>query len=311
MKICMVGVGSIGKRHLRNMINVMLKQNIDFTVDAMRIKGKEIGGELDTFISKVYRSFDAMPDDYDIIFVTNPTVFHYETVKQLIGKTQHLFIEKPVFERYRDIRDLASRKGVYYVACPLRHKKVIAYIKNLVEQGMKIHSIRAISSSYLPDWRKGIDYRTVYSAQKSLGGGVDLDLIHEWDYITYLFGLPEKMYKFVGRCSNLEIDTDDIAVYIAKYADKMLELHLDYFGQETVRQLELIGDQKKYIVDINRNTVKIIEHNKQEKQIDFGQDDFYLAEMEYFFDLVQKGQKSFNEIERANDLIKFVLEGQN
>lgn len=311
MKICMVGLGSIGQRHLRSIVKVLSKRSIAFTVDALRVKGKKIDDELETFISKVHHSIDAMPDDYDVVFVTNPTVFHYETVKQLISKTQHMFIEKPVFEKYREISDLGSGAGVYYVACPLRHKKVIGYIKELVEQGAEFHSIRAISSSYLPDWRRGVDYRKVYSANKELGGGVELDLIHEWDYITYLFGLPEKMYKLVGHCSDLEIDSDDIAVYIAMYIDKMLELHLDYFGTETVRQLELIGNRKKYIVDINNNTIKTIERGKEEKRMDFGQDDFYLSEMEYFFDLVQRGEKSFNEIDRANELMKFVLEGQH
>lgn len=310
MKICMVGLGSIGKRHLRNIIRVLSERGIDFSVDALRVKGEKIEDELERFISKIHYSGDTLSDDYDVVFVTNPTVFHYETVRQFALKTRHMFIEKPVFEKYREIRDLHLQAGVHYVACPLRHKKVIRYIKELVEQGAEFHSIRAISSSYLPDWRRGVDYRKVYSANKELGGGVELDLIHEWDYIAYLFGLPEKMYKLSGHCSDLEIDSDDIAIYIAEYADKMLELHLDYFGTETVRQLELIGNRKKYIVDINRNRVKIIEKDKEERQIDFGQEDFYLSEMEYFFDLIQRGEKSFNEMDRANDLMKFVLEGQ-
>lgn len=310
MKICMVGLGSIGQRHLRNIVKVLSERSMAFTVDALRVEGKEIDQELTSLISKTYYSIAAVPDDYDVVFVTNPTALHYETVKQFSHKTQHMFIEKPVFEKYREISDLCLGAGVYYVACPLRHKKVIRYIKKQVEQGAEFHSIRAISSSYLPDWRRGVDYRKVYSADKELGGGVELDLIHEWDYIAYLFGLPEKMYKLVGHCSKLEIDSDDIAVYIARYADKMLELHLDYFGTETVRKLELIGNQKKYIVDINNNTINTIERAKEEKRVDFGQDDFYLSEMEYFFDLVQRGEKSFNEMDRANNLMKFVLEEQ-
>ncbi len=310
MKICMVGLGSIGQRHFRNIGKVLSRRGAAFSIDALRVKGKKVDNEIEMHLAKTYHSVDAMPDDYDVIFVTNPTVFHYETVKQLIHKTKHLFIEKPVFDTPRDMGGFDLETGVRYVACPLRHKKVIQHMKELVEQGAEFHSVRAISSSYLPDWRKGIDYRKVYSADKKMGGGVELDLIHEWDYLVYLFGMPEKMYKLVGRCSDLEIDAEDIAVYIAKYADKMLELHLDYFGTETVRALELIGNQKKYIVDINRNLIKTVERDKEEKQMDFGQDDFYLSEMEYFFDLIEKGEKSFNEMDRANDLMKFVLEEQ-
>lgn len=310
MKICMIGLGSIGQRHFHNIGKVLSGRGIAYTIDALRVKGKETDNEIEQSLAGTYHRVDAMPDDYDVIFVTNPTVFHYETVKQLIHKTRHLFIEKPVFDKPRDTGCFDLKNGVRYVACPLRHKQVIRYIKELVEQGEEFHSVRAISSSYLPDWRKGVDYRKVYSADKRMGGGVELDLIHEWDYLVYLFGMPEKMYKLVGRCSALEIDAEDIAVYIAKYADKMLELHLDYFGTETVRVLELMGDQKKYIVDIHHNVIKIIERNKEEKRMDFGQDDFYLSEMEYFFDRIERGEKSFNEMDCANDLMKLVLEEQ-
>ena len=73
-------------------------------------------------------------------------------------------------------------------------------------------SARVICSSYLPDWRPGVDYRTVYSAHKALGGGVTIDLIHEWDYLVDLFGVPQKLYNFKGTYSDLEIDSDDLSV---------------------------------------------------------------------------------------------------
>ena len=85
--------------------------------------------------------------------------------------------------------------------------------------------VRAMSSSYLPDWRPGQDYRKTYSAHKDLGGGVSIDLIHEWDYLTYLFGWPKKVHSFIGKKSNLEIDSDDYAIYIAEFEKMIAELH--------------------------------------------------------------------------------------
>ena len=61
---------------------------------------------------------------------------------------------------------------------------------------LSVYSARVLCSSYLPGWRPGVDYRTVYSAHKDMGGGVTIDLIHEWDYLVELFGKPEKMYNF-------------------------------------------------------------------------------------------------------------------
>lgn len=312
MKICMAGLGSIGKRHAQNIYKVLSKRNVSFTLDALRVKDKKLDEKVASLISRTYYSYEELPDDYDVIFITNPTIFHYESVSHLLPRTKHMFIEKPVFHKYIETSSLNLQKNcVYYVACPLRHKKIISYIKRLMEQGETFYSIRAISSSYLPDWRKGTDYRKEYSARKELGGGVELDLIHEWDYLAYLFGMPEKMYKFTGHYSNLEINTEDIAVYIAKYPDKTAELHLDYLGAETVRMMELYGRRKKYIADLCNDTLRILSIGKEEVQIDFGADDFYFTEMEYFFDVVQKKKKSFNGIDRANTLIKFVLEGQS
>ena len=84
-----------------------------------------------------------------------------------------------------------------------------------------------------------MDYRTVYSARKALGGGVTIDLIHEWDYLVELFGVPEKLYNFKGTYSELEIDSDDLSVYIAKYPTLLAEVHLDYFGRGYRRSIEL------------------------------------------------------------------------
>ncbi|MCI9082431.1 MAG: Gfo/Idh/MocA family oxidoreductase [Lachnospiraceae bacterium] len=312
MKICIVGLGSIGQRHAWNINKVLSRHEMPFTIDALRVQGRKLDNRLEDLLSTVYHSYEELPGGYDVIFITNPTAFHYEAVSNLLQKTQHMFIEKPVFDGYRDIGSLKLRTdGIYYVACPLRHKKAVRHVKDLVGQGEHFYSVRAISSSYLPGWRKGADYRKSYSAKKELGGGVELDLIHEWDYLTYLFGLPEKMFKITGHLSGLATDTDDIAVYIAGYQDKTAELHLDYFGAETVRVLELFGDRRKYTVDLVHNTIHAVSlQDGEETWTDFGEDDCYLSEMEYFFRSVWQEEKSFNEIGRANTLVKFIMEGQ-
>ena len=60
--------------------------------------------------------------------------------------------------------------------------------------------------AHLPRLAPRVDYRTVYSARKALGGGVTIDLIHEWDYLVDLFGVPEELYNLRGTYSELEID---------------------------------------------------------------------------------------------------------
>lgn len=307
MKICMVGLGSIGRRHIQNLEEVLTNRGISFQIDALRNTNKELGS-VGSRIEKEYFSMEELPEDYDIIFITNPTSLHYKFITGLASKTHHMFIEKPVFDKLDyPLEEIQTYPGgIYYVACPLRHTGLISFAKKLVSS-QKVISVRAICSSYLPEWRKGVDYRQVYSARKDMGGGVSLDLIHEWDYLSYLFGLPEDVVRISGHYSSLEIDSEDITLYIARYQDKLVEVHLDYFGRESSRVLELYTNQEKYVLDFGRNVIEKTSAAGRE-EIFLKKEDFYKNEMEYFIDCIQGKAHNFNSMEEAYRLMKLVCE---
>ena len=202
---------------------------------------------------------------------------------------KHFFIEKPVvaLSQMEEARNFQRKKNaVYYVACPLRYHAVIQWIKKNVNPDDVI-SVRAISSSYLPEWRPGQDYRELYSAHKNMGGGVSIDLIHEWDYLTYLFGWPEKISSMIGKKSELEMDSDDYAIYIAEYANMIVELHLDYFGRKTIREIELFTREDTILGDITNSKVTFLKSNRV---IDFHEerDDYQRRELSNFLDLISR-----------------------
>ena len=259
-------------------------RHIALTIDAYRHLE---GAQAEEPPERVYCRVEDVPSDYDVIFITNPTAMHLETLRRFHEKGKHFFIEKPVVS----VDEVSSaeafvrrRDSVYYVACPLRYNAVIQYIRTNVDAA-SVRAVRSISSSYLPDWRPGQDYRNTYSAHKAKGGGVSTDLIHEWDYLSWLFGWPQKVYSLIGRCSLLEIDSDDYAVYIAAYADKIAELHLDYFGRKTIRRTELFTGEDTIIGDIAANRISYMVSGKT---IDFceGRDDYQKRELEYFLDVI-------------------------
>lgn len=282
LNVCFVGVGSIAKRHIRNLHEICSERNIDLNVDAFRRFPEAPEG-----VNAVYCNVKDVPEEYDAIFITNPTALHLQTLEQFHDKGKHFFIEKPVvslpqIEKARRFR--TREESVYYVACPLRYNAVIQYLKNNIDPDDVI-SVRSISSSYLPDWRPGEDYRKTYSAHRNMGGGVSIDLIHEWDYLTYLFGWPQKVDGMIGKKSPLEIDSDDYAIYIAEYKDKIAELHLDYFGRKTIREIQLFTRTDTIIGDIANNTIRIL---IKDTCLDFheGRNDFQKRELNHFLDMV-------------------------
>lgn len=305
-KLCFVGLGSIAERHIRNVKRVVNDIGCSVKIDVLRSgKGHSINGGIAKLIDSVYYSFDAISTDmYDAVFVTNPTFKHAETIKLFSGRTKAFFIEKPVFHTSEiDIDQLSlSTSVLYYVACPLRYHKVIEYIKKNVSVD-KIINMRVISASYLPEWRPYSDYRKSYSAKKEWGGGVAIDLIHEWDYITYLIGYPKRVVSLQRKVSNLEIDSDDIAVYIGEYQGKIVELHLDYFTRKNMREIYITTNEFVLKADLIENQ---IEYLNTGERINFFQDrdDFQCREINYFFDIMENKKENTNDIERAIRTLK-------
>lgn len=309
-KIAMIGFGSIGERHLNNIDKVLQDRGVDYTIDLIRRVGcHPLSPASKTIVSEVYTEDENIPEDYDVLFVTNPTDLHYESIKKYSGKAKNMFVEKPVFDdAYADISELPLNKdGVYYVACPLRYTEAIQYIKNNVDL-KTVYSARAICSSYLPDWRQGTDYRKTYSAFKERGGGVGIDLIHEWDYMIYLFGIPVSVTNYHGKFSHLEIDSDDLSVYVAEYDNMLAEVHLDYFGRKPIRELQLFTADETIVADIANSEIRYL---NSDKTIRFGEDrnDFQLKEMSSFFDILEGKKTNENNIVMALTTLKIAKDG--
>lgn len=304
-KILFIGLGSIGKRHLRNAVSLLTLREDTFQIDVVR-SGRN--GVLDTdLVPLIHKSFsyeDNLVEKYDAVFITNPTAMHYETLQQYASIGKNYFIEKPVFDRtdYPSTNSFISQEANYYVACPLRYNKVLQYVKNNIDCSTAI-SVRSISSSYLPDWRPGTDYRTTYSAHKDLGGGVSIDLIHEWDYLSWLFGKPDRVISLIDRVSGLEIDSDDVALYIGRNTNTIFELHLDYFGRQTIRQMHIFLPNDTVLADIGSGTVTYL---KEQRTIALQEErnSFQVREIEHFFDIVDGKCQSDNTIDEAVQILR-------
>ena len=300
MRVCFAGIGSIARRHIRNLRAIAERRGLDLQLDAYRRNPICVDG-----IDRVFTTLEELPDHYDAIFITNPTQAHMETLEIMHQKGRGFFIEKPLvaLNQIEEAKQFALREDkVYYVACPLRYHAVIQYIKSHVRPE-DVLAVRSISSSYLPDWRPGQDYRDTYSAHKDLGGGVSIDLIHEWDYLTVLFGWPEHVQSLIGKKSDLEIDSDDFAVYIAEYRDKIVELHLDYFGRASIRQIVLLTKDETIEGDLVNNRIRFL---KEGTIIDFKEqrDDYQQRELEHFLDLLSDKNHSADEYYHALSVIE-------
>ena len=172
-----IGLGSIGTRHLKNLTAIYAQRGLALRADALR---SDLARPLRPGAAELLHSqFTTLQDSaalphYDLAFITNPTSLHAQALEEIRGLADALFIEKPIVSAEQTDVDLATLLPAgqkAYVAAPMRWCGTMLALKNHLP-GLRPYSARVICSSYLPDWRPGVDYRTVYRyASRSLDYG--------------------------------------------------------------------------------------------------------------------------------------------
>ncbi len=304
MKALFVGVGSIGRRHIRDFYEECLSHQVIPEIHVLRRCIDNLG-EIEAYITEQITELEDA--DYDVVFITNPTNLHYDALKRCKNRARWYFIEKPIFESLeKKIEDLGIDDFNTYVAAPMRHTLLYGKLKEIIKS-RKVFSVRVICSSYLPEWRKGVDYREVYSAKKEMGGGVNLDLIHEIDYVYDLFGQPERIHSISGKYSDLEISSNDLSTFLLGYKQLICEIHLDYFGRECVRACEVYTSEGTYIADFIKETMRFPDNSVVDCHV--MQNEEFVNEMKYFYDFISGKHASINPPSRALKTLEIALEG--
>ena len=315
MKFLIIGCGSIGQRHIQN-----LKTMTDDEIIAYRTRKKTVRKLEDEHHVKTYSDLtEALNQNPDAVLVTNPTSLHIQTALSAAKQGCHIFIEKPIsntLDGIDELIDIVNKKNiVVLVGCNLRFHPCLQFIKKLLDEKRigKVVSARVQMGQYLPDWHPWEDYRTMYSAQKLLGGGIILDAIHELDYISWLLGDVTHVFSFSDKLSDLDIDTEDVAEILLRLkSGAIAEVHLDYIQRYPSRSCEIIGDEGSIILDINKGTVKVYtaEKNKwelfeQPKGYDINQT--YIDEIVHFRNCIKGKEEPLIDITDGLEVLKIVL----
>lgn len=306
MKIAFVGIGSIAKKHIKAIRTVEPNAEI-FALRSSRDADKFEG-------VKDFYSYDDFSDIVpDFIIVSNPTSKHYETIVRLLPLGKPLFIEKPLFAElgHEDvIKELDENRVLTYVACDMRFQDCLRWMHDYIQehrQQVRINEINVYCGSYLPEWRPGTDFRKCYSAIPELGGGVHIDLIHDVDYVYWIFGKPQKHTAIYRNVSSLKIRAFDYANFNLEYPEYSANIVLNYYRRDAKRYMEVLFDDCTWTIDMLKNEItsgkgEVIFHSEQT-----GADE-YEAQMRYFIDLVKKGAKvSMNPASEAYDVLKICL----
>jgi predicted dehydrogenase len=171
----------------------------------------------------------------------------------------------------------------------------------------KINEVNIYCGSYLPDWRPQKDYLKSYSANKFMGGGVDLDLIHELDYMVWLFGFPEKVLNLKKSSSTLRINSCDSARYLVDYPSFSIGITLNYFRRDSKRCLEVVMQDDTIIVDLNLCEIKSMTSGNIFFRSSYSIMDTYKKQMLHFVKNLASKNNYLNDFENAINVLKLAI----
>ena len=244
MNFLIAGLGSIGRRHFRNLIalgekDIVLLRSHRATLPDDELAGYPVETDLHTALTK---------HKPDAVIVANPTSLHMEIAIPAAQAGCAILLEKPIadsLERVDELRQAAEKSGSkILVGFQFRYHPTLNKARELIQQGAlgKVLTVHAHWGEYLPQWHPWEDYRQSYAARADLGGGVIHTLTHPLDYLRYIVGEVESLWSFNGHISALELDVEDAAEIGLRFAGGAVgSVHLNYFQRPPVHRLEVVG----------------------------------------------------------------------
>ncbi len=244
MRFFIAGLGSIGRRHFRNLIalgetDLVLLRTRNATLPEDELEGYPVETDLNAALRK---------HKPDAVIVTNPTSMHLDVAIPAAEAGCHILLEKPVshsLERLDVLQQAAEKSGSkILVGFQFRYHPTLNKARELIHSNIlgEILTIHAHWGEYLPQWHPWEDYRQSYAARADLGGGVIVTLTHPLDYLRYLLGEVESLWSFNGHISSLAIDVEDVAEIGLKFASGTVGgVHVNYFQRPPVHRLEIVG----------------------------------------------------------------------
>ena len=297
-KAAVIGCGSIGQRHILNLRSLGVTDII-----ALRSKQghfQDLPPELE--VREVDDWSSLFAENPDIAIVSNPTSMHLETFEQLIPQVKGIFIEKPLSDSLKGVKELLEKinrdRVISFVGYNLQFHPAIKAIRHAVDSGLMGQPLvfQCQAGHWLPDWHPYEDFRKAYYARKDLGGGATLTLIHEIHLAISLLGDAREVYSFYPQNESLPVEVDTVADMMTRHdSGTVSHIHLDYI-QRPYHRSGIISGEKGWVRYDLANPRVMAQFAGDHKPrclwdgAEYDANQQYLDEMDTFLNYVREGR---------------------
>jgi predicted dehydrogenase len=297
-RVLIVGSGNISKRHFA------LAQELIPGVQIRRLRHLLSTSYSNDSAEDITSMDGVIQFQPDIAVICNPATQHLEMAKLMSQLGAHLFIEKPLSDSLEGVHDFIqsyeARSTLLLLGYNLRHSDSLGAFRKAILSGLigRSLSVRCEVGQYLPNWRPNLDYRQTVSAKKELGGGVLLELSHEFDYLRWIFGEVKWVRATLSKQSDLEINVEDSAHLVLGFSNSeangqlIASINMDFIRQDPTRNCTVIGEKGTLRWDAINSKVSFFEPKSGAWSTLYSGkanlDDTYRSEWKYFLECIEE-----------------------
>ncbi|MBI2524648.1 MAG: Gfo/Idh/MocA family oxidoreductase [Candidatus Rokubacteria bacterium] len=318
--IGLIGCGSIGSRHARNLRELGIERLLLYDSDRDRAASlaAAVGAE---WVASVEEVLQARPL---AVLVCTPPHLHVPVSRQAIAAGAHVFVEKPLstsLDGTEELIEVAAQAGKrVIVGCNMRFHPGVAQIRAALTRAAvgRPWFFRAHYGHYLPFWRPGQDYRLSHSGHRGQGGGLTIECIHEIDYLRWLAGEVKAVDATRARVGELDIETEDFASLTLSFeAGCMAQVQLDCLRWFKSRGCEVVGENG-IVVWVSQGRapeaveVRFFDKNRRRWESLYREDAYdgnlmYVEEMRQFLDCLSGASTELLDVADARRVLEIAL----
>ena len=314
MKFLLAGFGSIGRRHLRNLLALGEKDIVLLRSGRSTLPLDEAAG-----FPQENNLEAALAHKPDAVIIATPSALHLQTAIPAAKQGCALLLEKPVSSSLDGIEDLqkanSSIGNRMLVGFQFRFHPGLQFIRLELQKQIlgRVLCARVHFGEYLPGWHPWEDYRQSYTSRADLGGGAALTQCHSLDYLRWLLGDVQALSAITGRVSNLQMDVEDLVEASLRFSNGAIgHMHLDLFRRPPIHTLEITTENGLITWDNSSGVASVYDAQTEKWEqyappADFERNVMFLDEMRHFIEVAKGLARPVCSLEDGIQVLKLSL----
>ena len=308
-KLCLVGAGSIGRRHLR-----LLAEREDVALCVV-----ELNEQCKAAVSQEFPQmpfFDSMEaaitdGGCEAVIIATPHRTHAPLAIQALELGAHVFVEKPMSDSLEDcvalLNTAKQSNKIVSVGFMFRFDPFVQKVKEIIDSG-RIGKILHYSSRFAT-------YNTLRCSvtrhQEHTPYSLVMDCIHDSDLIYHFTGrIPDYAYSVAYQAGDLPLSSPQNFIdTVYRYEDKSMgaHIHFNYVQHPQIHDLQIVGDKGYILGDFMSADVTVGDRETMDTEVfpstrnginnDFN--NVYRAEWNEFLRAIRGERKPENPPEQA------------